>query len=316
MYYLGIDLGGTFIKAGVVDKDGNILHKVSLSTEVEKGAEHIVSQIAKAAAQAADAAGVPLSSLQCAGIASPGTADREKGVIVYCSSMPFLNFPLAQKVAARTGIDKVYVENDANAAAWGESVFGAAKGYQNSVMLTLGTGIGGGIMIGGSIYAGANFAAAEVGHMVIDPAGPECQCGRKGCFEKLASATALIRFTREEMAKHPDSVMWRLCHNDLSQVDAKISFDARRLGDEGGTRATEKFIYYLSLGITNIINLLQPEIITIGGGVSNEGDYLLNPVREIIAKKQYSRYSEKKTIVQKAALGNDAGVIGAAMLGM
>ena len=261
------------------------------------------------------AAGLTVNDIEYAGVASPGTADNAKGEMVYCSSFPFLHYPLASKIAERTGIKKVYIENDANAAAKGEAAVGAAKGYATSVMITLGTGIGGGFIFDGRIYTGFNFAAAEVGHMVIDPSGPECQCGRKGCWEKLASATAMIRMAREEMESHPGSVMWELCGGNKDKMDAKIPFDAKKLGDEAGTKAVDKFIYYLACGLTNIIDLLQPEIITIGGGVCNQGDYLLDPVREIIAREQYSRHGERTTKIVRAALGNDAGMIGAAMLG-
>ncbi len=316
MYYLGIDLGGTFIKAGIVDINGVILHKDSLSTEAEHGVDHIAERMAEISLKVISDAGLSVADIAYAGVASPGTADRENGIMVYCSSIPFLKYPLAQKISELTGIKQVYIENDANAAAKGESAVGVAKGYKNSIMITLGTGIGGGFIIGGEIYTGFNFAAAEVGHMVIDPSGPECQCGRKGCWEKLASATALIRMAREEMVKHNDSVMWRLCGNDLSKVDAKVPFDAKRAGDAAGITVVDKFTYYLACGLTNLIDLLQPEIITIGGGVSNEGDYLLDPVRQIVEKEQYSRHCDDKTRIIKASLGNDAGVIGAAMLGI
>lgn len=316
MYYLGIDLGGTFIKAGIVDENGKILHKDSITTEVEQGVDHVSARMGEIALKVIKDFGLSVSDIEYAGVASPGTADCGKGIMVYCSSIPFLKYPLASVISKLTGINKVYIENDANAAAKGEAAVGRAKGYKNSVMITLGTGIGGGIIMDGKVYTGFNFAAAEVGHMVIDPSGPECQCGRKGCWEKLASATALIRMAREEMSHHPDSAMWKLCGNNLSKVDAKVPFDAKREGDEAGTRVVDKFIYYLACGLTNIIDLLQPEIITIGGGVCNEGDYLLDPVRKIVEKEQYSRHCDDKTLIVRAELGNDAGIIGAAMLGV
>ena len=315
MYYLGIDLGGTFIKAGVVDENGAIIIKDQLATEVSGGAAHIVDRMARIALKVIADAGLTVADMEYAGVASPGTADIAKGEMVYCSSFPFLHYPLAAEFSKRTGIEKVYIENDANAAAKGEAAVGAAKGYASSVMITLGTGIGGGFVFDGKIYTGFNFAAAEVGHMVIDPSGPECQCGRKGCWEKLASATAMIRMAREEMASHPESLMWELCGGDLEKVDPKIPFDAKRAGDESGARVVDKFVYYLACGLTNIIDLLEPEIITIGGGVCNQGDYLLDPVREIVGREQYSRHGERTTKIVRAALGNDAGMIGAAMLG-
>ncbi|NLN55695.1 MAG: ROK family protein [Clostridiales bacterium] len=315
MYYLGIDLGGTFIKAGIVDENGGIIRKDSIETELPKGVDHVVERMGEISLKVIADAGLKVSDIGYAGVAAPGQADNQKGIMIYCSSIPFLNYPLAERISALTGIKKVYIENDANAAAKGESAVGEAKGYKNSIMITIGTGIGGGFIIDGKLYAGFNFAAAEVGHMVIDHNGPECQCGRKGCWEKLASATALIKTAREEMANHPDSVMWKICKNNLSEVNAKTPFDAKRQGDAAGTKVVDRFTCYLALGLTNLINLLQPEIITIGGGVSNEGDYLLDGVRKIVEKEQYSRHGEHKTKILKAALGNDAGIIGAAMLG-
>ncbi len=315
MYYLGIDLGGTFIKAGIVDDEGKIIRKDSLATEVDGGVDHVAERMAEISLKVIKDAGLSVSDIAYAGVASPGTADCGSGEMVYCSSIPFLHYPLAKKISDLTGIEKVYIENDANAAAKGEASVGSAKGYKTSIMITLGTGIGGGIIIDGKIFTGFNFAAAEVGHMVIDPSGPECQCGRKGCWEKLASATALIRMAREKMAEDPDTVMWELCGHDLSKVDAKVPFDAKRAGDKAGSEVVEKYIFYLACGLTNLIDLLEPEIITVGGGVCNEGDYLLDPVRAIIEKEQYSRNGELKTKIVRAALGNDAGMIGAAMLG-
>jgi glucokinase len=316
MYYLGIDLGGTFIKAGVVDEKGNIIRKDSIETELPEGVDHVASRMAEVALKVIADAGLTVADIEYAGVAAPGQADCERGIMIYCSSIPFLNYPLAAKISELTGIKKVYIENDANAAAKGEAAVGMAKGSKNSIMITIGTGIGGGFIIDGKLYTGFNFAAAEVGHMVIIPDGPECQCGRKGCWEKLASATALIRMAREEMANHPESVMWKLCNNNLSEVNAKIPFDAKRQGDVAAIKAIDKWTHYLALGLTNLINLLQPEVITIGGGVSKEGDYLLDNVRKIIEKEQYSRNGDKQTKIVKAALGNDAGIVGAAMLGL
>jgi glucokinase len=213
-------------------------------------------------------------------------------------------------------IDKpVYIENDANAAAYGEYVAGAAKGAKNAVCITLGTGVGGGIIIDGKIYSGSNFAGAEIGHTVIGIDGPQCSCGRKGCFEAYSSATGLIRMTKEKMDAVPDSVMHKITEERGGKVSARTSFDAMRQGDAAAKEVVDFYIKALACGITNTINTFQPDILCIGGGVCNEGDALLLPVKELVAKEVYTRNSPKNTEIVIAKLGNDAGLIGAAFLG-
>lgn len=225
-----------------------------------------------------------------------------------------MNTPMVKYI--QEDIDKpVFVENDANAAAYGEFVAGAAKGANNAVCITLGTGVGGGIVIDGKIYAGSNFAGAEIGHTVISVDGPQCTCGRKGCFEVFSSATGLIRMTKESMAQNPDSSMHKLVAERGGKVSARIAFDAMRLGDAAAKAVVDDFIKYLAAGITNTINIFQPDILCIGGGVCNEGDALLLPVKELVAKEVYTRNSKQNTEIVIAKLGNDAGIIGAAFLG-
>ncbi|MEG1743802.1 MAG: ROK family protein, partial [Clostridia bacterium] len=241
--------------------------------------------------------------------------DDTNGKIVFCSSIPFLDYPLAAKISELTGIKKVHIENDANAAAKGEATVGMAKGYNSSILITLGTGVGGGFVFDGKLYTGCNFAAFEVGHIVIDPNGPDCACGRRGCWEQLASATALERMTREAMNADENSQMWEICQNDILNATARTAFIAQRKGDKSGDAVVKQYIKNLACGLVNMINILQPDIITIGGGVCNEGEYLLKPLLKIIDSEQYSRYGKKKTKIAIAALGNNAGIIGAAMLG-
>ena len=209
----------------------------------------------------------------------------------------------------------VYVENDANAAAYGEYVAGAGKGHNSLVCITLGTGVGGGVVTDGKILTGFNYAGAELGHTVIEVDGVQCSCGRKGCFEAYSSATGLIRMTKEAMEKDKNSSMWDLVRERNNKVSARISYDAMRLGDKSATEVVDKFTKYLAVGLTNVINIFQPEVLCIGGGVCNEGDALLNPVKEIVAKEVYTRNSPKNTEIVIAKLGNDAGIIGAAFLG-
>ena len=312
-YYIGIDLGGTNIVAGVVDEQYNILAKASTKTNCPRPDREIARDMAKMAIQAVENAKLTMDQIEWIGIGTPGIANSRDGIIEYSNNLGFVNTPMVKYI--QEDIDKpVFVENDANAAAYGEFVAGAAKGANNAVCITLGTGVGGGIIIDGKIYAGSNFAGAEIGHTVISVDGPQCTCGRKGCFEVFSSATGLIRMTKESMAKNPDSSMHKLVAERSGKVSARIAFDAMRMGDAAAKAVVDDYIKYLAAGITNTINTFQPDILCIGGGVCNEGDALLLPVKELVAKEVYTRNSKQNTQIVIAKLGNDAGIIGAAML--
>ena len=315
MYYLGIDLGGMSIKAGLCDEEGNILVQESCPTVRDEDGDRITKDMAELCLRVLAKGGVRPEELEYAGIASPGTNDSERGVIVYACTLPFLHYPIAEKLSELTGIKKIYIDNDANAAAKGEATFGAAKGYKDSVFLTIGTGVGGGILVDGKILSGFNFAGAELGHTVIIHNGKPCTCGRKGCLECYASATALMEQTREKMEQRKDSLMWKLCDGKIENVDGRTAFDAMRAGDEAAKEVVDTYIGYLACGVTNFINVFQPEVFSIGGGISNEKDALLEPLKKIVEVEQYSRNSDKKTIIKIAELGNRAGIIGAASLG-
>lgn len=313
-YYIGIDLGGTNIVAGVVDEQYNILAKASTKTNCPRPDREIARDMAKMAIQAMENAKLTMDQIEWIGIGTPGIANSRDGIIEYSNNLGFVNTPMVKYI--QEDIDKpVFVENDANAAAYGEFVAGAAKGANNAVCITLGTGVGGGIIIDGKIYAGSNFAGAEIGHTVISVDGPQCTCGRKGCFEVFSSATGLIRMTKESMAKNPDSSMHKLVAERSGKVSARIAFDAMRMGDAAAKAVVDDYIKYLAAGITNTINTFQPDILCIGGGVCNEGDALLLPVKELVAKEVYTRNSKQNTQIVIAKLGNDAGIIGAAFLG-
>lgn len=313
-YYIGIDLGGTNIKAGVVDEEFNIVSKATCKTNLPRPAEEICADMAKVALEAVEKAGLTLDNIESVGIGTPGTANSATGIIEYSNNLGFLNFPVVELM--KTYISKpCYVENDANAAAYGEFVAGAAKGANDAVCITLGTGVGGGIIINGKIYSGFNFAGAEIGHTVIDPNGPECTCGRKGCFEAFSSATGLIRMTKEAMESDKDSLIWKASEEE-GKVSARTAFDAMRMGDATAQAVIDKYIKYLACGITNTINIFQPDILCIGGGVCNEGDPLLLPLKELVKKEVYTKNSAKNTEIVIAKLGNDAGIIGAAFLGL
>ena len=316
MYYIGIDLGGTNIAAGIVDESYKIIKKASTPTKASRPADEIVADMAKLCADLIADCGITVDQIRYAGIATPGTANSDTGVVEYANNLPFLRYPIADKLKEKFPVKAVYIENDANAAAKGEAVAGVAKGAKYSVMITLGTGVGGGMVFDGKVYSGFNYAGAELGHMVIEHNGKPCSCGRRGCWEAYSSATGLIRMTREKLEKTPRdaTVMWERIDGNLDNVSGKTAFAAARRGDSVGQEVVDEYISYLACGITNIINIFQPNVLSIGGGICNERDFLLNPLMEIVNRDQYTRNSDNKTQVKIAALGNDAGILGAALL--
>ena len=307
-YYIGIDLGGTNIVAGVVDENYQILTKASVKTNLPRPEQEIAADMAAVARQAAEEAGLSLDQIEWVGVGTPGIANSATGIIEYSNNLGFCNTPMVQYLEEALG-RPAFIENDANAAAYGEYVAGAAKGAKHAVCITLGTGVGG-IIIDGKIYCGSNFGGAEIGHTVIDVNGPMCSCGRKGCFEVFSSATGLIRMTKEALAAHPESAM-----KDEERITGRTAFNYMRAGDETAKQVVDDYIRYLAAGITNTINIFQPDVLCIGGGVCNEGDPLLLPMKEIVKKEVYTRNSPKNTEIVIAKLGNDAGIIGAAFLG-
>lgn len=315
MMYLGIDVGGTNIAVGVVNENKEIVAKTSNKSPVPCTMDEFCDTMALTARQAMEKAGITLDDIPWVGIGCPGTVNRGTGIIEFTNNLHFSNWPLVKMMEERMGGKKVIIENDANAAAYGEFKAGALKGAQNAVAITLGTGIGSGIIIDGNIYAGNNYAAGEMGHMVIVYDGRQCNCGRKGCWERYASATGLIITTKEYMEKDKDSVMWELCDGDINKASGRTAFDAMRKGDATGKAVVDEYINYLSCGLVNVINTFQPDILCIGGGISNERETLLAPVRAYIDKEQYAMNAKLKTKVCRAELGNDAGIIGAALLG-
>lgn len=320
MYRIGVDLGGTKISAGITDEKYCLLAKASCPTGPERKAEDIMRDIAKICREAAASAGADLKEVISIGIASPGAIDSFAGILSYSCNLPsFTDYPMAEMLSSLTGVKNVYLENDANAAALGEAVAGAAKGYRSSVMITLGTGVGGGIILDGKILTGFNGAAGELGHMVIEHNGAPCPCGRVGCFEAYSSATALTRLTREEMEKcrrkGEATVMEAICEGDIQKAGPRTAFEAMKKGDAAGGRVVDKFIEYLAVGVTNLINIFQPEVFIIGGGLSGEKNYLTDPLIPIVEREQYTRGYKRKTEIKIAQLGNDAGIIGAAALG-
>mgnify|MGYP001133765921 CR=1 FL=1 len=314
MYYVGIDLGGTNIAAGLVNEEGKIVYRESIPTYRERHYTEIVKDMADLTLRVIKGAGVSIDEVKNIGIGSPGTPNCDEGILVFSGNLNFRNVPLRSEMQKYINLP-VLLDNDANCAALAEGVAGSAKGAKHSVTITLGTGIGGGVIIDGKIYSGFNFAGSELGHSVIICDGEQCTCGRKGCWEAYASATALIRQTKKAAEANPQSLINKLVDGDFSRIDAKTAFDAAKQGDEVGEKVVKQYIKYIAEGLINVINTFMPEVVVIGGGICKEGEYLLKPLREMVSAGVFSREEIPQTQIKTALMGNDAGVIGAAMLG-
>jgi len=317
MCRIGVDLGGTNIVAGLVGDDFKIVDKLSCLTLPQRGADAVANDIIRLCFEVCKKNSIDIKNIKQIGVASPGTVNCEEGIIEYANNIPFCNYPMAEKVRVATGCDKILLGNDANIAAWGEAIAGAAKGTTNSVMITLGTGVGGGVIIDNKIYTGFNFAGAELGHIVIQYNGRQCSCGRKGCWEAYSSATALIAMTNEKIEEckrySRDTKMIDIASRKGS-VNGTTAFNAMKMGDNAAREVVDVYIKYLACGLVNIVNIFQPEIISIGGGISNEGQSLIDLLNPYITADRYGCTSQKQTEIKIAKLSNDAGVIGAAFL--
>lgn len=313
MYRIGIDLGGTNIVAGLVDENLKIVDKCSVKTNVPREIESIVGDMARMTALLMERNGLEKQAVASVGVGVPCTANPENGHMEDANNLGFDDTPFLTLLAEQLDLP-VYFDNDANVAAWGEYLTG---GYQDDsfIMVTIGTGIGGGMILGGRLWTGINGAAAEFGHMTIRYDGVPCNCGRKGCFEAMASASALANQAKKRMAENRDSLLWRLS-GGMEQVEAKTVFDGAAVGDDLCEELLDTYTTYLAEGLANIINIFQPAVLCIGGGVSRAGDALLVPVRKKTARLIYSKNSKQNTRIELAKLDNDAGVLGAALLGM
>ncbi len=313
MYYVGIDLGGTNIAAGVVDQDGKLLNKVSVPTNPKEGQEALFDNLAGIVRLAAKDAGLDFSEIQGVGVGVPGPVDKTGRIALTCVNLGWLNVPLSNIIEEKTG-KRTYLANDADVAALAEAKVGAARGCDSAIMFTLGTGLGGGFILNGQIFAGANGAGTEPGHMPFIFGGEPCSCGRKGCLERYVSATALIRMTKEAMKANPDSLMWKLVDGDLEKVDGRTSFEADKTGDPAAHQVIDTYTEYCGAGFAGFINVFHPETVVVGGGVANQGDYLMSRINEKMRRYCFIPDLIEPPTAVHATLGNDAGIIGAALL--
>ena len=312
-YRIGVDLGGTNIVAGIVDENNSIVAKAETPTNTPRSADAIFDDIAKVCFEALEKAGATMDDVISVGVGTPGSVNKDNGNIEFANNLGFDNVPAKQMLEERLH-KNVYLDNDANCAALGEAVAGCGNGVKDFVAITLGTGVGSGIIVGGKLVVGKNFAAGEMGHHVIVFGGIRCNCGRRGCWEKYASATALIAQTKEAMEADPSTVMWELVGGDISKVSGRTAFDGERRGDALAKEVVEQYIKYVACGVANIVNTFQPEVVCVGGGIANEGENLLARVRTIVEGDRYSKHAKVQTKILKAELGNNAGIIGAALL--
>lgn len=309
-YFVGIDLGGTNIAAAVVDENGTIYGRSTRKTNMPRPYQEIFDDMALCATDAAKNSNIEWEKIENVGIGCPGAINKTNGNVDFSNNLDFYDVPITEYMENRLG-KKVYVENDANCAAWGEYAAGSGKDTENMILLTLGTGVGSGIISDGHLFRGSFDTGAELGHMVIVSGGEKCTCGRNGCLEAYASATALVNQTKAAMKKHADSAMWKSVNGDINRVNGKTPFVP---GDVVAERVVSTYLGYLAEGIVNIVNMFQPEIICLGGGVSGAGDVIIKPLAEEVKTKAFARFGKRHTQIKIASLGNDAGIIGAALL--
>ena len=308
MYRIGIDLGGTNIAVGVVNENYEIVAHHSVPTGASRPAEEVIRDMGDAVEAVLVKAGVSIDQCESMGIGSPGNCDSERGVVARAYNLGWFDVPVCTMLQERFGIP-VRLSNDANCAALAETVAGAAVGCENMVLITLGTGVGGGIIIDGKIYAGMRSAGAELGHMLLVLDGEPCTCGRKGCWETYASATALIRQAKKAAADHPESLLAQ-----AEEITGLAVFQAADKGDAVAQAVIDQYCVYVAAGFTDLVNSLAPEMILLGGGISRQGERILAPMREYVMNNCFGQKDGAIPVIKAAALGNEAGIIGAAAL--
>lgn len=313
-YYIGVDLGGTKILTAISNEKGEILKKSKVPTEAEKGKERIIDNIVNSIENVIESAGIDKKDIIRIGLGSPGPLNIDEGIIYTSPNLYWENVPIVKILEERTGIE-IYLENDANAAALGEKRFGAGKDVDNMIYITVSTGIGGGIIIDNKILHGVNYSAGEIGHYIIDIGGPRCGCGNNGCFEALASGTAINREGRNLASGNPDSLLYKLVDGDLDKIDGAVIARAAEMGDKLALGIWADEARYLGIGIANLLNIFNTEMVVLGGGVMNAWELFYDEMMETI--KEYSFESVYNSVeIRRSVLGSDVGVIGAIAVAM
>lgn len=313
MKRVGIDLGGTYIKCGIVDEDHKIICHGAVPTLVEREPEEIIEDMAELVKKLAPNAGISLEDLKGVGIGSPGIINAENGDVIYSNNFGWEKVPLGSILNNKLSLP-IKVSNDANCAALGELVCDKNSGYKSAVLLTLGTGVGSGIILDGRLYEGENAGGTELGHMVICHNGRLCSCGRKGCLEAYVSASALVKDAKETASAHPESLLNKLTNNDINAINGKYVIEALRQEDAAVKEIFNKYLEYLGCGITNIVNIFRPDVIYLGGGICEGFDLMETYLNDYIGRNCFGSSIVNAPQIKKASHGNDAGIIGAAAL--
>lgn len=311
MYTIGVDIGGMSVKVGLVDDNGKIISQSRVKTE--KTAEEVIVKMVDQINELLKNNSVKLGELRGIGIGCPGAVSSDKGIVEFLPNLGWESVPLVEKLKNYFNTE-IKISNDANVAALGEVIYGAAKNYNDCIMFTLGTGVGGGIIIDKKLYEGGHSRGAELGHMTLFLGGKPCTCGRSGCIECYTSATALIGQTKEAMLTDKDSIMWDYVGGDIDKVDGKTAFECSKKGDKTAEKVRDTYIYYLGESILNMLNIFRPDAFILGGGISAQGEYLNERLKAYCEKFDYGYKRAPKTEIITATLGNDAGIIGAAAL--
>ncbi len=316
MYYIGIDIGGTNLKAGLVDENYQIAATKKQPLQFAS-MEQMGETLAKMAIDLVEENNIPRDQVASVGMGFPGPVDDKRGVVIKTVNIPIRFMPVAEMFHRYWDGVPVHLGNDADCAALGEFYHYEDKNIESLILVTLGTGIGTGIILNGKIHTGINGCAGEGGHIVLVHGGEQCTCGRRGCWERYASANALIRQTIAAMDQNKESIMWGMVGGDLGRVDGRTAFEGKHRGDATAQAVIAQYLRYLADGLSNFINIFQPEVIALGGGVSQAQDNdLLLPLQSMVLEDCFGREADRHTRLIKAKLGNDAGIIGAALLGL
>lgn len=313
-YYLGVDIGGMTVKAGLVDENGNILYKDSCETKPEREYSEVIKDIFLLCERVVEKNNLTFEKIEGVGMGIPGTVNSEKGVVTYSGNLYFKNVNVLKEFKKYCKVP-VFLGNDANCAALGETLFGSGQGHKNSILVTLGTGIGTGFILDGKIFEGNRGEGAEGGHICIRTGGIKCTCGERGCWEAYASATALMRETALYIKKYPDTVMKTLAES-YGEINGQVAFEGCGQGDKAAEKVIKNYVKNVATGIISLVNIFRPDVVMIGGGVSNAGDEFVSMVEKIVKRHSFGGKHNKVPPIKRATLGNDAGIIGAACLAM
>lgn len=310
-YKIGVDIGGTTMSAGILDKDNNIIFRKGVKTFSNQGTEKVLERVVQMLTDLLKESKIDVENIESIGVGCPGEMDASRKTVTFSNNLGWINVPLKKYLEDKLKLP-VSIENDANCAALGEYVAGAGQKYNSVIMVTLGTGVGGSLVLDKKLFRGCSGCAGIIGHIAVDLEGLDCNCGRKGCWEAYASVGALVRQATQKAEENKESLLNKILL-EKGNLSGKTIFDAAKQGDKAAKEVLNQYVKYLSVGFVSLVNIFDPDVIIVGGGISREGDFLLQPVREIVQKEKYCKSAKQANIIA-SKLGNDAGLIGAASL--